>query len=125
MAMLSEAANKNGRIDRLAMTVSGMCLLHCLASALLLGTMSAVGGFLGSPLVHELGLALAIVLGVVALGRGISAHRRFLPPAIGALGIGAMIAALALPHGGSEIIATMIGVVLLAVGHYLNRLAIV
>jgi MerC mercury resistance protein len=116
---------RNGTMDRIAMTLSGLCLVHCLATALLLGTLSTVGGMLGSPLIHEAGLALAIVLGVIALGNGIIAHGRFLPPSIGALGIGAMTAALTLPHGGSEMVATMLGVVLLATGHFLNRLALV
>ena len=116
---------RNGVMDRIAMTVSGLCLVHCLATALLLGTLSTVGGMLGSPIVHEVGLALAIILGVFALGNGIAEHGRFLPPSIGGLGIGAMTAALTLPHGGSEMVATMLGVVLLATGHFLNRLALV
>ena len=116
---------KNGTLDRVAMTLSGLCLVHCLATALLLGTLSTLGGMLGSPLIHEAGLALAIVLGVLALGNGIVEHGRFLPPSIGGLGIGAMTAAMALPHGGSELVATMIGVALLATGHFLNRLALV
>jgi hypothetical protein len=116
---------KNGTMDRVAMTLSGLCVVHCLATALLVGTLSTVGGLLGSPIIHEAGLALAIILGVLALGNGIAAHGRFLPPSIGGLGIGAMTAALTLPHGGSEIVATMLGVGLLATGHFLNRLALV
>ena len=116
---------KNGTLDRVAMTLSGLCLVHCLATALLLGTLSTVGGLLGSPVIHEIGLVLALGLGVVALGNGIMRHGRFLPPSIGGLGIGAMTAALSLPHGGSEMVATMIGVALLATGHFLNRLALV
>lgn len=116
---------KIGTLDRVAMTLSGLCLVHCLATALLLGTLSTVGGFFGSPLIHEMGLALAIVLGVVALGNGILTHGRFLPPSIGGLGIGMMAAALTLPHGSPELMATMMGVMLLATGHFLNRLALV
>ena len=116
---------KNGTLDRVAMTLSGLCLVHCLATALLLGTLSTVGGLLGSPVIHEIGLVLALGLGVVALGNGIMRHGRFLPPSIGGLGIGAMTAALSLPHGGSEMVATMLGVALLATGHFLNRLALV
>ena len=112
-------------MDRIAMTLSGLCLVHCLVTALLFGTLSTVGGLLGSPLIHEVGLALALLLGIVALGNGIRQHGRFLPPSIGGLGIGAMTAALTLPHGGSEMVATMLGVALLATGHYLNRLALV
>lgn len=116
---------KNGVLDRVAMMLSGLCLVHCLATALLVGTLSTVGGLLGSPVIHECGLAMAIVLGVFAMGNGIAEHGRFLPPSIGGLGIGAMTAALTLPHGGSEVVATMIGVALLATGHFLNRLALV
>jgi hypothetical protein len=122
---LNASIAKNGTLDRVAMTLSGLCLVHCLTTALLLGTLSTLGGMLGSPIVHEVGLALAIMLGVLALGNGIAAHGKFLPPSIGGLGIGAMTAALTLPHGGSEVIATMIGVALLATGHLLNRLALV
>jgi MerC mercury resistance protein len=122
---LDTRAVRNGTLDRVAMTLSGLCLVHCLATALLLGTLSTVGGLLGSPIVHEVGLGLALVLGVLALGNGILEHGRFLPPSIGGLGLGAMAAALTLPHGGSEVVATMLGVGLLATGHFLNRLALV
>lgn len=116
---------RNGTLDRIAMVLSGLCLVHCLATAIVLATLSTVGGLFGDPIIHEAGLALAIILGIVALGNGILKHGRFLPPSIGALGIGAMTAALTLPHGGSEMVATMLGVVLLATGHFLNRLALV
>ena len=116
---------RNGTVDRVAMTLSGLCLVHCLSTALLVGTLSTVGGALGAPIVHETGLAIAILLGVVALGSGIARHGQFLPPSICGLGIGAMIGALTLPHGGSEMVATMLGVALLATGHFLNRLALI
>jgi MerC mercury resistance protein len=122
---LNTSIARNGTLDRVAMTLSGLCLVHCLATALLLGTLSTVGGLLGSPVIHEVGLVLALGLGVVALGNGILQHGRFLPPSIGGLGIGVMAAALTLPHGGFEMVATMLGVVLLATGHFLNRLALV
>jgi MerC mercury resistance protein len=116
---------QNGTLDRVALMLSGLCFVHCLATALLLGTLSTVGGLLGSPVIHEVGLVLALGLGILALGNGIRQHGRFLPPSVGGLGIGAMTAALTLPHGSSEMVATMLGVVLLATGHFLNRLALV
>lgn len=116
---------RSGLIDRVAMAVSGLCLVHCLVTAVALGTLSTIGGALGSPVIHEVGLALAVVLGIIALGNGIVNHRQRLPLLIGAAGIGVMAVALALPHGGLELVATMVGVVLLACGHFLNRLALV
>ena len=107
-------------LDRVAIALSGLCVAHCLVTAVLLALMSAAGGVLGSPIVHEAGLAVAIVLAAVALGRGALAHGRLLPTAIGSLGIGVMGGALTLPHGGSETLGTVIGVALLAGAHLLN-----
>src|SRR4051795_11716538 len=88
------------RLDRIAMGLSGLCLIHCLGTAILLGLLASAGGVLGSPMVHEVGLTLAMVIGSLALGRGILEHGFMLPSAIGALGLGVMAGALSLPQGG-------------------------
>jgi hypothetical protein len=111
------------RLDRIAMGLSGLCLVHCLASAILLGLLASAGGFLGSPAIHEVGLTLAMVLGSIALGRGIFEHGFMLPSAIGALGLGVMAGALSLPEGGHEAVYTVAGVLILALGHRLNAMA--
>lgn len=111
------------RLDRYAIGLSGLCLVHCLASAVLLGLASAAGGLLGDPLIHEIGLGLAMVLGAIALGRGVVGHGFMMPSAIGALGLGVMAGALAMPHDGMEAVFTIIGVLALALGHQLNRIA--
>ena len=113
-----------GSVDNAAIALSGLCLVHCLATALVVGAVSSLGGLLGSPLIHEGGLAIAIILGAFALGRGIMVHQRFLPPSIGGLGLGMMAGALNLPHGAGEVTATILGVCLLATGHLLNRAAV-
>ena len=111
------------RLDRLAITLSGLCLVHCLASAVLLGLLSAAGSALGAAWIHEVGLSLAMMLGAVALGRGVMEHGFMMPSAVGALGLGVMAGALTLPHDGSEALYTVIGVGILALGHELNRIA--
>lgn len=111
------------RIDRVAIGLSGLCLVHCLATAVLLGLLSAAGGWLGSPAIHEVGLSAAMILGAFALGRGIVDHGFMLPSSVGALGLGVMAGALRLPHDGSEAMATVAGVLVLALGHELNRIA--
>jgi hypothetical protein len=111
------------RLDRVAVGLSGLCLVHCLATAVLLGLLSAAGGFLGAPIIHEVGLTLAMILGSIALGRGIVHHGFMMPSAIGALGLGVMAGALSLPHDGSEAVYTVIGVMILALGHRLNVMA--
>ena len=114
---------KSGWLDRLAMGLSGLCLVHCLATAVLMGFLATVGGILGQPIIHEVGLAIATVLGAVALGRGWIEHRFILPFLVGTAGLGLMALAIALPEGGNEAITTIAGVSILALGHRLNLLA--
>jgi hypothetical protein len=111
------------RLDRLAMGLSGLCLVHCLATAVLLGLLSAAGGVLGAPIIHEVGLTLAMILGAIALGRGIMEHGFMMPSAVGGLGLGVMAGALSLPHDGTEAAYTVVGVMVLALGHRLNVMA--
>ncbi|MCW4463346.1 MerC domain-containing protein [Sphingomonas sp. BT-65] len=112
----------DSRFDRLAIGLSSLCLAHCVASTVLLALASAAGAFL-HPAIHEIGLVLAILFGLVALGRGIWKHGYMLPSAVGAFGLGMMAGALTLPHGGQEILWTVLGVAVLALGHDLNRRA--
>ena len=116
---------KGGVIDRLAIGLSGLCLVHCLASAIFFAMLSAAGGLLLSPIIHETGLLIAIALGIVALGRGVLEHGFMMPVAVGSLGLGVMAGALAMPHGGLEAVYTIVGVAILALGHDLNRRAVI
>ena len=112
-------------LDRLAIGLSGLCVVHCIASAVLLAMLSAAGGLLLNPIFHEVGLTLAIILGAVALGRGLFEHGYAMPVMMGSFGLGVMAGAMSLPHDGSgmETLWTVVGVGLLAFGHDLNRRA--
>ena len=116
-------ALSNTRLDRLAIGLSGLCVVHCLATAVALAMLSAAGGLLGAEWVHEFGLGLAMALGALALGRGIYEHGFMMPSAVGSLGLGVMGGALTLPHDGGEALYTVLGVGILALGHQLNRIA--
>ncbi|MCU6455825.1 MerC domain-containing protein [Sphingomonas sp. A2-49] len=115
-------------LDRAAIALSGLCVVHCLASAVLLAMLSAAGGLLLNPIFHEIGLSIAILLGALALGRGVMEHGYVMPASMGAFGLGIMAGAMTLPHeggGGAETLWTVIGVGLLAFGHDLNRRAVI
>ncbi|HVI04721.1 MAG TPA: MerC domain-containing protein, partial [Sphingomicrobium sp.] len=58
----------------MAMGLSGLCVVHCVATAVLIGLLASAGGFLGKPVVHEVGLTLAMIIGAIALGRGVREH---------------------------------------------------
>ena len=113
-------------LDRVAIGVSGLCLVHCLATSVLLALASTAGGMLVHPVIHEVGLGVAVLLGAVALGRGAMRHEMWMPLAMGSLGLGVMAGAVTL-HGSGEHLEdlwTIVGVSLLAFGHRLNRLAL-
>lgn len=110
-------------LDRIAMGISGLCVVHCVATAVLLGLLASAGGLLGRPIVHEVGLTLAMIVGAVALGRGFKEHGFMLPASVGAMGLGVMAGALSLPEGGPEPVYTVAGVLIVALGHRLNVMA--
>jgi hypothetical protein len=122
--MFANAA-RNGTMDRVAIALSGLCLVHCLASAVFLAVLASAGGLLLDPIIHEVGLMMAIGLGVLALGRGIVDHGFMMPSAVGGLGLGVMTGSLMIPHGGSSTLYSVIGVLILALGHDLNRRAVI
>ena len=120
---MSLLAIPTNRLDRVAIGLSGLCLVHCLATSVLLALVSAAGGILGAPIIHEVGLGLAMIMGAIALGRGILPHGYTMPSAVGGLGLGVMAGALTMPHDGTEALYTIVGVAILALGHRLNYIA--
>jgi hypothetical protein len=120
---MRQRAASLSRLDRIAMTLSGVCVVHCFATAMLLGLLSAAGGFLGKPIIHEVGLTFAMILGAIALGRGIREHGFVLPSLVGATGLAIMAYALTMHETGLEPVYTVIGVLILALGHRLNSMA--
>ena len=97
--------------------------MHCVATAVLLALLASAGGMLGAPIIHEVGLSLAMVIGAVALGRGIREHGFLLPSAVGITGLAIMAYAMSLHESGLEPVFTILGVAVLALGHRLNLLA--
>jgi hypothetical protein len=111
-------------LDKSALTLSGLCLVHCLAGALLV-TVFAVSSDLLSHQVHLVGLLLALPLALVALWRGVRVHRRVGVAVLGALGIGLMALSLVISHGeAAEVILSVLGVSLLAAAHIWNLRAV-
>lgn len=113
----------NATLDRFAIGLSGLCVAHCVVSAVALTTLSSVAAALAAPWIHEAGFAVAMLLGAVALVLGVMRHGHLLPVAVGFLGLGVMAGALTLSHGAGETAYTLFGVTILAFGHYLNVVA--
>jgi hypothetical protein len=118
-------AIRNGAIDRAAITVSGFCVVHCIASAVGVAMLASAGTLLLDPIFHEVGLVIALILGILGLGRGLFQHGFMMPAAIGSLGLGMMAGALSLGHEGGGTVYAVAGVLILALGHDLNRRAVI
>lgn len=123
LATMASRPLHSSRLDRIAMGLSGLCAVHCVATAVLLGLLASAGGLLGKPIIHEVGLSLAMVLGAIALGRGIREHGFILPSLVGTAGLALMAFAMSLHESGYEPAITILGVSVLALGHRLNMMA--
>ena len=115
---------RQGQWDRWAIGLSGLCLAHCLATAVIVTLVASAGGVLLHHSIHEAGLVLAMALGAIGLGRGVITHGYAMPLWVGSLGLGMMAGALTLDHGGAEIAYSIFGVLVVALGHDLNRRAV-
>jgi MerC mercury resistance protein len=115
---------RGGHVDRAAVMLSGLCMIHCIVTIVALGLLSSAGAWLGNPIIHEVGLGLATALGAMALVGGAVTHGALWPTIIGGAGLALMTTALLLPHGGHEAAMTIAGVTLLAIAHIVNRRAL-
>ena len=109
-----------GKLDRVGMLLSALCVVHCIAGLVLVAGLGLGAGFLLDPVVHKVGLVLATLVAAVAIGVGAVRHRRAKPFVIAMTGLSFMGGALAVGHGFEEAVLTVIGVSLVALGHLLN-----
>jgi hypothetical protein len=109
-----------GRMDRLGVLLSCLCLVHCVVGLILVAGMGVGATFLLDPAIHKFGLLLATIVAGAAIGLGAIRHRRAAPFVVAMTGLSFMGGALAVGHGYEEAVLTVIGVVLVAAGHVLN-----
>lgn len=108
------------RLDRVGVLLSGLCALHCVLGVLLVSALGLGGQALLAPEIHEIGLALAVLVGVFTLGLGVLRHGQAGPLLIGTGGIVLMASALVVGHGPQEAVLTIAGVALVATAHIRN-----
>ncbi len=111
------------RLDHLGIGLAGLCALHCLVTLVVISALGfgALGGhFLLDENIHRIGLALALVVGGLAIGWGMLRHRRMVPFAVAMAGLALMAAALVVPHGANEFALTLFGVALVSAAHLIN-----
>jgi len=109
-----------GRLDRVGVLLSCLCLIHCVLGLVLVAGLGVGATFLLDPAIHRVGLLLATIVAGVAIGMGAIRHRRAAPFVVAMTGLSFMGGALAVGHGYEEAVFTIIGVILVATGHVLN-----
>lgn len=108
------------RLDGYGVALSAACAVHCVVGLVLVTFLGLGGGVLLSPAFHRVGLALAVVIGIVTLGMSALRHGRLAPALIGACGLVLMAAGLVVSHGPAEALLTIPGVGLVAFAHIRN-----
>jgi len=111
------------RLDKLAIVLSALCLVHCLAVPLAVVALPVLGASLtGSETdVHWILLAMAIPLSVWAYARGYRHHGDLVATWSG--GTGLVLMFLGVSHWFAdwlEIPLTLVGVTLVSLGHFIN-----
>ncbi len=107
-------------LDRAGVVLSALCAAHCIAGLALIALVGASGGIFFAPQFHEAGLAIAVIIGGLAVGMGALRHRRATPIMLGVSGLALMASALTVEHGPAEALLTIAGVVLVAAAHIIN-----
>lgn len=121
-----ETALDGAPADRLAITVSAVCLLHCLLTPALVLLFPVLGSTIvgDHAAFHGLLLALIVPSSVLAFWLGLKRHRDRRVLALGATGLAVLVLAAVLGPEGlgvtGEKLVTGVGGVVLAAGHVLN-----
>ena len=108
------------QLDRIGIALSGLCMVHCVLTLVLIGALGFGSSFFFAHEIHEIGLLVAVIVAGVAIGMGAIKHRKAAPFVTAMTGLSFMGGALATQHGAGEAILTVIGVTLVTIGHILN-----
>src|SRR3546814_8548484 len=99
------------------MGLSGLCVVHCLASTIFFASIASVSGVLENHLFHEIGLIVAIGFALVSLVAGVLSNGYMMPFAVGSFALGMMKGPWIRPHSGAVVVATRMVVARFVRGH--------
>jgi hypothetical protein len=107
--------------DGVAVSLSALCLAHCLLLPVLAGLLPLFASMVHSPWVHAILFVTTAPLSIWVLGEGWRVHRQKLPVAFGIAGL--VLLGLGVMHSThlmSERMASVSGALLLIVAHGAN-----
>lgn len=115
------------RWDKLGMTLSSVCAIHCLATPLLALVMPVMGEVFEQPWVHLLMALFVVPTGVFAFYSGYKHHHKTYLLVIGSIGLMLVSLGLSTPFLGIDLfghdVLTISGSIFLIIAHTLNRRA--
>ncbi len=114
-------------LDSIAVVLSGICLLHCLALPLVLTGLPIVNTvLLDEEIFHSIMIIVILPISVIALTIGCRQHRDALTMILGAIGLSILTAMALFGHDmvgvTGERIVTSVGGLILAAAHIRNFL---
>ena len=122
--MDDSSAKPPGLLDNVAVALSGLCLLHCLALPVLVAVLPFLGQF-GEGHFHIQMLVVILPVSIIAFALGFRRHRGKSVIAWGAVGMLLLVLGGTVAHNSYGIIAdrtvTICGALILAAAHYFNN----
>lgn len=120
---MPKSAASDALTDRIAVLLSGLCILHCLALPLLIVSTPFVASLAGSHW-HAPMLIIVVPVSVFAIVMGYRRHGNKAIPAYGALGLLLLIVGGTLAHNWygetADRVLTITGSIVLALVHWRN-----
>ena len=115
---------KNEKLDKIGVSLSAICLFHCLLLPVLLATVPFVSflSFLKTPVAEALLIIFAISNAILTVTMGFKKHKKFIVPAFflsGAVMLSFFFFAHDLVEKNEYII--LIGAALIGIGHIFNN----
>ncbi|MEX1201485.1 MAG: MerC domain-containing protein [Methylophaga sp.] len=108
--------------DKLAIVVSGTCLIHCILTPLVIGfgAMGMMGQWLGSEWIHKVLLIPVVGLALLSLPRSYRCHRKHWPLVMAMLAIATLLSTLVLPES-LELLLSVPAALTLIMAHSWNH----
>ena len=121
--MITDAAKTGDWLDGAAVTLSALCLVHCLALPLVVAGLPFLTQFSEGHL-HAQVLVVVLPLSLFALGIGFRRHRDARIVALGILGMALLVIGATVAHDRLGVTAdrafTITGSLTLAIAHFFN-----
>lgn len=109
--------------DKLGISASALCILHCLATPILIFSLPVVEQYLSHEMFHVIVAAVVFPVAVIALWSGYRMHRLTRMLWLGGIGLGFLALAMHLEYrhkGTPATIAMVLAGTFLTLAHYLN-----